>query len=264
VSDVHLDFATILSLLTVLTGVGWALDKWWLGPARRAHLLAGAEDKPNSVIDFARSFFPVILLVLLLRSFVAEPFRIPSGSMLPTLNIGDFILVNKFTYGLRDPVFHHKFLKLDLPQRGDVVVFRYPLDPTKDYIKRLIGLPGDQVRYRRKQLTINGIPQRLQPDGVYTAEGRAGPMEIYRYAETLEPVTHHIQVNPQRPDDDFDFVVPAGEYFMMGDNRDGSDDSRYWGTVPERNLVGRAFFIWMSWDGERLRPDVSRIGTIIR
>ena len=263
-TDIHFDFATILSLLTLLTGIGWALDKWWLGPARRAQLAAGADDKPNSILDFARSFFPVILLVLLLRSFLAEPFRIPSGSMLPTLLVGDFILVNKFAYGLRDPVFHYKLVPRGAPASGDVVVFRYPLDPGKDFIKRLIGLPGDHVAYRDKQLFVNGAAMPRAADGVYTAERLPPPAVIYRYGETLGSVTHHILVNPARPADDFEFVVPEGEYFMMGDNRDGSDDSRRWGTVPERNLVGRAFFIWMSWDSEKLRPDLSRIGTIIR
>ncbi|MEK6805551.1 MAG: signal peptidase I [Pseudomonadota bacterium] len=263
-NDVHLDFATILAILTVVTGIGWALDKWWLGPARRAQLPAGVEDRPNSAIDFARSFFPVIALVLLLRSFLAEPFRIPSGSMLPTLLVGDFILVNKFTYGFRDPVFHHKFVSMNKPQRGDVVVFRWPIDPTKDFIKRLIGLPGDHIAYRDKQLFLNGVAMPRVADGVYTAEGSLSAPQIYRYAESLGTVNHHVLANPARPADDFEFVVPEGEYFMMGDNRDGSDDSRRWGTVPERNLVGRAFFIWMSWDAEHFRPDLSRIGTVIR
>jgi signal peptidase I len=262
-SEVHFDFATILTLLTLVTGVVWALDKWWLGPKRRAALPADGVDKPGSVVDFCRSFFPVILLVLLLRSFLAEPFRIPSGSMIPTLLVGDFILVNKFAYGLRDPVLNFKFLQVGKPQRGDVVVFRYPLDPTKDFIKRVIGLPGDRIVYQDKRLTVNGEAMPQSADGIYTAGGPV-PGVVYRFEEEIGPVQHRILVNPARPAEDFEFQVPEGHYFMMGDNRDGSDDSRRWGTVPERNLVGKAFFIWMSWDGERYRPDLSRIGNRIQ
>jgi signal peptidase I len=258
-STLDIDFAVLLTLLTLFTGVVWALDKWWLGPARRRALPAGVEDRPNGLIDFCRSFFPVILLVLMLRSFVVEPFRIPSGSMIPTLQIGDFILVNKFAYGLRDPVFHSKLARLGAPQRGDVVVFRYPVDPSKDFIKRVIGLPGDHIVYRNKQLWVNDEAMPLDAAGVYTSSGSA-PGVVYRFEEALGTVAHHVIVNPSRPAEDFQFDVPQGEYFMMGDNRDGSDDSRRWGTVPERNLVGRAFFIWMSWDGQRFRPDWSRIG----
>ena len=261
-NDVDLDFAVILTLLTLVTGVVWALDKWWLGPRRRADLAPGADDQPGGFVDFCRSFFPVILLVLLLRSFLAEPFRIPSGSMIPTLLVGDFILVNKYAYGLRDPVFHRKLLKLGQPARGDVVVFRYPVDPGKDFIKRVIGLPGDHIAYRNKQLWVNGEPMSLDADGVYTAGGSA-PGVVYRFQEALGTVQHHVIVNPARPAEDFEFEVPEGQYFMMGDNRDGSDDSRRWGTVPEGHLVGKAFFIWMSWDGSRFRPDWSRIGNRI-
>lgn len=256
-SDVHLNFATILTILTGVTGIVWVLDKLWLGPRRRALLAPGAEDAPTGFVDFCRSFFPVIAAVLLLRSFVAEPFRIPSGSMIPTLNVGDFILVNKFTYGLRDPVFHAKLWPGKLPQRGDIVVFRWPVDTSKDFIKRIIGLPGDHIAYRQKTLYVNGEVAAQTPDGVYS-----GPYgDIYRFEEKLGPVAHKIIVNPERPSDDFEFTVPEGEYFAMGDNRDGSDDSRRWGTLPERNLVGRAFFIWMSWDSANLRVDFSRIGT---
>lgn len=256
-SDFHIDFAVILTALTLVTGIVWALDKWWLGPRRRLLLAPGTPDQPNSVIDFCRSFFPVIALVLFLRSFLAEPFRIPSGSMIPTLNVGDFILVNKFSFGLRDPVFHYKFFQMGEPRRGDIVVFRWPVDPSKDFIKRIIGLPGDHIIYREKTLYVNGEKAAQEPNGVYT-----GPYgEVYRYTENLSGVSHNIIVNPDRPFDDFEFTVPEGQYFAMGDNRDGSDDSRRWGTVPERNLVGRAFFIWMSWDSANTRVDFSRIGT---
>lgn len=264
-SDVHFDFATLLTLLTLITGTVWLLDKLWLAPRRRAAGLGGAgksveDDGASAFVDFCRSFFPVIALVLLLRSFVVEPFRIPSGSMIPTLSVGDFILVNKFAYGLRDPVFHAKFLDGAEPKRGDIAVFRWPVDSRKDFIKRIVGLPGDHLVYRDKVLYVNGQPAVREPDGVYT-----GPYgDIYRFEESLGDMRHHIIVNPQRPTDDFEFTVPAGEYFAMGDNRDGSDDSRRWGTLPEKNLVGRAFFIWMSWDSENMRVDFSRIGTRLK
>ncbi|MGH8429507.1 MAG: signal peptidase I [Solimonas sp.] len=257
-SDFHFDFAVLLTLMTLITGLGWALDTWLLAPRR------AADGRPNAVVDFCRSFFPVIAAVLLLRSFIAEPFRIPSGSMIPTLLVGDFILVNKFTYGLRDPVFHQKLLQNGEPARGDIVVFRWPIDPSKDFIKRIVGLPGDRIEYREKKLTVNGQPTTLAADGVFGVEGLPPPGVIYRFSEDLGGVRHHILVNPNRPSDDFQFTVPEGQYFAMGDNRDGSDDSRRWGTVPEKNLVGRAFFIWMSWDGARSRVDFSRIGTMIK
>ncbi|HUR40194.1 MAG TPA: signal peptidase I [Verrucomicrobiae bacterium] len=265
--NIDFDFAVILTLLTLVTGVVWALDKWWLAPRRRAALPPGAPDQPNGVIDFSRSFFPVILLVLLLRSFLAEPFRIPSGSMIPTLAIGDFILVNKFAYGLRDPVFHTKLLALGAPERGDVVVFRYPVDPSKDFIKRVIGLPGDRIAYRNKQLILNGEPVPLDPMPAntpgYTAEHSPAGM-VYHFQESLGAVRHELMVQAGRAAEDFEFEVPEGQYFMMGDNRDGSDDSRRWGTVPEGHLVGRAFLVWMSWDGNRMRPNWSRIGNTIK
>lgn len=263
-SDFHFDFAVLLTAATLFTGLFWLLDKIWLGPKRRSKLSVDQADRPSSFIDFCRSFFPVILIVLLLRSFIAEPFRIPSGSMIPTLLVGDFILVNKFAYGVRDPVLHHKFLNVGEPKRGDIAVFRWPVDPSKDFIKRLVGMPGDHIVYRDKQLYINGQPATLEPSGVYTAEGMPPPGVVYRMDENLLGVEHRVLVNPGRPADDFEFIVPPGEYFAMGDNRDGSDDSRRWGTVPAKNMVGKAFFIWMSWDGANTRVDFSRIGTSIR
>lgn len=260
-SDVHFDFAVLLTILTILTGIGWALDALWLARKRRGVISDAA--KAPWLIDFSRSFFPVILAVLVLRSFVAEPFRIPSGSMIPTLLVGDFILVNKFSYGLRDPVFHQEFLKGDRPERGDIVVFRWPRDPSVDFIKRIVGLPGDTVAYRDKVLYINGEALAQTPDGAYTAPKLPGGT-AYRMRESMPGHEHHIIVNPDEPPQDFEFTVPEGEYFAMGDNRDGSFDSRGWGTVSERLLVGKAFFIWMSWDGSIGRPNFSRIGTRIR
>lgn len=254
----HWDFMVILTLAAGVTGVVWLADRLWLAPRRAS---AGGDARANGVVEFCRSFFPVIVVVLVLRAFVAEPFRIPSGSMIPTLSVGDFILVNKFSYGLRDPVFHRRLVPVGgWPERGDVVVFRWPVDPSKDFIKRIVGLPGDRITYIDKQLFLNGDPVALTPAGVFS-----GPYgSVHRLEEALGEGGHQIIVNPERPADDFDFVVPEGEYFAMGDNRDGSDDSRRWGTVPAQNLVGKAFLIWMSWDSERYRVDVSRIGMKVR
>ena len=200
----------------------------------------------------------MIAAVFLLRSFLVEPFRIPSGSMIPTLRVGDFILVNRFAYGLRCPIGDCKLLALGEPKRGDVVVFRYPVDPRQDFIKRVVGLPGDTVRYVNKQLTING---ELAPQETL---GRFGDRLDIEFIETLSGVPHHMLTNADRPTQDFEFTVPEGQYFMMGDNRDGSSDSRFWGTVPAAYLKGRAFFVWMSWDSEAMRPVWSRIGHSIQ
>lgn len=262
-SDVHFDFAVLLTLLTLITGTGWLVDKLWLAP-RRGRLIGHSPDKPNWAIEICRSFFPVIAVVLLLRSFVAEPFRIPSGSMIPTLLVGDFILVNKFAYGLRDPVFHTRFLGNGSPERGDLVVFRWPPDPSTDFIKRIVGLPGDKIVYRNKTLYINGVEAPLSADGVYATSGAGRPGAAYRMLEKLGELEHHILVNPTQRPDDFEITIPQGQYFAMGDNRDGSYDSRGWGTVPADNMVGKAFFIWMSWDGTRSRPFFARIGTVVK
>jgi signal peptidase I len=202
--------------------------------------------------------------VLVLRSFVAEPFRIPSGSMMPTLLVGDFILVNKFSYGLRLPVLNTKVLELGEPQRGDVVVFRYPEDPSIDYIKRVVGLPGDHIVYQDKQLTINGEPVGQLPQGTYigTGAGAASTGASLRY-EQLGDVKHDILVRPGVRGIEGEITVPPGHYFMMGDNRDNSKDSRYFGPVPEENLIGKAFMIWMNWDSTAEGVAWDRIGNRI-
>jgi signal peptidase I len=254
----HWDFMVLLSIATLVTGAVWIWETYWRRPRR---LAAGGAEKATGVVEFCRSFFPVIAAVLILRAFIAEPFRIPSGSMIPTLSVGDFILVNKFAYGLRDPVIHRRWVPVGgWPQRGDVVVFRWPVDPSKDFIKRIVGLPGDRLQYIDKQLYVNGEPALLQPTGVFSTPIGA----VRRFEESLGPVPHQIITHPERPADDFDFTVPEGQYFAMGDNRDGSDDSRRWGTVPQSHLVGKAFLIWMSWDGENTRVDFSRIGMRVR
>ncbi len=265
-NEIYFNFSAALVLMTFVTGVIYLLDVVWWGRRRAALTLPGfSVPKPNSVVEFCRSFFPVILVVLMLRSFVVEPFRIPSGSMLPTLSVGDFILVNKFSYGLRLPVLNTKFLELGEPRRGDVVVFRYPPDPSKDYIKRIVGLPGDEIRYEDKTLFINGERVPTENITLYTGYG-AGALGVptLEMVESLGDVEHQILVVPRRLEPDLRKRIPAGHYFVMGDNRDNSADSREWGFVPEQNLVGRAFLIWMSWDTTRLRPDLGRIGTSIR
>ena len=262
----NFDFPTFLVIATAVTGGIWLLDAWLWAPKRRGPAVAsGPQDaapapKEPVIVEYAKSFFPVILAVLLLRSFVVEPFRIPSGSMMPTLLVGDFILVNKFSYGLRWPVLNSKFLALGEPQPGDVVVFRYPLDESVDYIKRVIGVPGDLVDYQDKHLMINGQRIETMPLGIYQGEGAGKRLTGASLAlENLEGVKHEILFNPRVPDlapgcrvlAQGPIRIPEGHYFVMGDNRDNSNDGRCWGLVPEANLVGRAFAIWMSWDRQR-------------
>lgn len=254
-----MDFSLILFLLVCTTGVIWALDRWLLanGRARTARSLkqAGAAEqaqqaiKEPAYVEYAKAFFPVILIVFLLRSFVVEPFRIPSGSMLPSLYIGDFILVNKFSYGIRLPVVNKKVIDLGMPRRGDVMVFRFPGDESINYIKRVVGLPGDRVVYEGKKLYVNGKLMPQTGGEPYSLRQGAEPAyELARYRENLEGVEHDILLSA-RPDSAVPaFTVPQGQYFVMGDNRDHSNDSRYWGYVPEENLVGKAFLIWFSWD----------------
>lgn len=255
-------FNLVLTILTFVTGLVWLLDKLWLARSRRALATPENEVRPGAIVDFCISLFPVILAVFVLRSFVVEPFRIPSGSMNPTLYNGDFILVNKFGYGLRCPVGNCKLLSTGEPKRGDVVVFRYPAqsatDPNlgNDFIKRVVGIPGDHIQYIDKVLTVNGQKIEVQPAGVFPVDGIS-----QRFTEDLLGVHHNILMNPGQPSVEVDKIVPPGHYFMMGDNRDGSNDSRYWGFVPEENLKGRAILIWMSWDNG---PVLSRFGSLIR
>ncbi len=203
-------------------------------------------------------FFLVIVVVLVLRSFVAEPFRIPSGSMLPTLIVGDFILVNKFAYGLRLPVIEKKIVEIGVPERGDVVVFRYPPEPSVDYIKRVVGLPGDKIEYRNKRLFINNEPVQLT-----VLNGSGSDSSPLVYQEQLGEVLHQIQLITVRPTIDGRVIVPPGHYFVMGDNRDNSADSRVWGFVPDENLLGKAFLVWMSLDFGNMEFYPERIGVRI-
>lgn len=252
--DFDLEFWLVAA--TAVTGIIWLLYV----------VLAGKRsgDTEPVLVEYARSFFPVLLIVLLLRSFVAEPFRIPSGSMLPTLEIGDFILVNKFAYGLRLPVLHTKILNLGEPQRGDVMVFRYPENPKVDYIKRVIGIPGDVLEWSNKSLRVNGVELQHTDAGGYMAlDQHNDKRDTARQVEDLLGVAHDILIIPNTPGRTGSIVVPAGHYFMMGDNRDMSNDSRFWGLVPEANIVGKATYVWMhlNMGGDGFK--FSRIGKAI-
>ncbi len=237
-----MSFPAIMVTLVVVTGIIWLIDALLWAPQRVK------EQKEPVVVEYARSFFPIILLVLVIRSFIAEPFRIPSASMLPTLHIGDFILVNKFAYGIRLPVLNTKIVDLAEPERGEVLVFRFPKNPKVDYIKRVVGLPGDKVGYFDKTVFINGkaIEQEVKSKDV-SLLGLVPARAELRF-EQLGENGHDLLVDPDRRLVEGEMVVPDGHYFVMGDNRDNSNDSRFWGTVPEENLVGKAFIIWMSWD----------------
>jgi signal peptidase I len=286
------NFSLLLFILTLVTFGYWLAERLHFLPARaaaadvleaqdarrRAELKRQGIDRVDGDVSAAREqvlaqpwwldwtagLFPVILMVFLLRSFLFEPFKIPSGSMIPTLAIGDLILVNKFHYGVRLPVINTKLIANKDPQRGDVMVFRYPVDPSVDYIKRVVGLPGDEVSYLNKQLALNGqpVPTQALPE-FYDEDSLRYSQQV---SEQLGPVAHRILIDKDRPG----FVmpmpqfqqfrdncrysaegvvckVPPGHYFMMGDNRDNSQDSRFWGFVPERHIVGKAFFVWMNF-----------------
>jgi signal peptidase I len=266
-----MNFPLIMLILLIITGGIALLDRFVLQRYR------APEDQGPWWVEYPRSFFPVILVVFCLRSFLVEPFKIPSGSMIPTLLVGDFILVNKYTYGIRLPVANIKLIDINQPRRGEVMVFRYPVNPSMDYIKRIVGVPGDTITYRDKQLVVNGVPVRMEPNGEYTYV-ESGLNYVYNrsFTETLGSHRYNILINPQEPDiqlaavhmfpqhencsyDDRGFTckVPPGNFFAMGDNRDSSSDSRYWGFVPERNIVGKAFMIWWNFS------DLSRIGLSI-
>ena len=294
------NFALLLFLAVVVTGVYWVAERLWFLPQRQqaAQAMQAQADQRKATLkaqgitqtdnidlgaardrilaqpwwlDWTAGLFPVILVVFLLRSFLFEPFKIPSGSMIPTLLVGDLILVNKFTYGVRLPVINSKVTEGAAPQRGDVMVFRYPPRPSLDYIKRVVGVPGDEVAYLNKRLTVNGQPVATQalPDFFDKDTMRYSK----QFEETLGPKRHRVLNDEDRPafipgTEDFPFKdqcrytvegvtckVPAGHYFMMGDNRDNSLDSRFWGFVPDRNIVGKAFFVWMNFG------DIKRIGS---
>ena len=295
-----MNFSLVLLLLTFGTGILWVLERFRWAPARRQKAKEEADrfaeanreainhgvisvigesqamyeriSKQPKWLEYTAGLFPVILFVFVLRSFIVEPFRIPSGSMLPTIHAGDFILVNKFEHGLRFPVLNWEITKGKELERGEIVVFKYPVDRNVDFIKRVIGLPGDEIRYINKVLYVNGVRQAEVADGTFFDEDTYKTLNQYK--ETLAGVEHHIlkdplmasQAHPVRYFPHLDQCaysmgdmvckVPAGHYFMMGDNRDNSADSRFWGFVPREDIVGRAFFIWLNLS------DFSRIGSI--
>ena len=255
------DFSFFLFVASLVTGTIWG------GYLLLLKSRGETFDETNEpvVVEYARSFFPILLIVFFLRSFLAEPFRIPSASMMPTLLIGDFLLVNKFTYGVRLPIINEKIIPINEPKRGDIVVFRFPKDPTVDYIKRVVGLPGDKVAYYNKKLTINDVPADQLSLGKYEGVGQGKDMTGTEHLEeNLSGVEHSILIRHEAPTIEGTYVIPPGNYFVMGDNRDNSNDSRYWGTVPEENLVGKAFFIWMNWDWEHKGVGFDRIGTVLK
>lgn len=253
----NIDLALILTVLTLFSGLVVALHRFWL----RKKWESGGEQPPRALltlVEYSRSFFPVLLLVLVIRSFVFEPFRIPSGSMMPTLLQGDYIFVKKYAYGLRLPVAETKVLETGEPQRGDVVVFRLPSEPNVNYIKRVVGLPGDTVEYVNHRLIVNGEPVPLErAPGV--ADLGATPMFIEQLGEREHAI---LIANPGNTAREGVYRVPEGHFFMMGDNRDNSRDSRFLGAIPESHLVGEAVRVWMHMDGLEW-PDWGRIGTKI-
>lgn len=300
--DILGNFSLILFVLTIGTGIIWTLDVFYLAKARRAkadavlaeldarNAQAGDGIMPDNNgrailkasllrqpvwIEYSGSFFPVIALVFFLRSFLYEPFKIPSSSMVPTLHIGDLILVNKYTYGIRLPIINKKIIEIGDPQRGDVMVFKYPENMALDYIKRVVGVPGDTVVYKNKRLIVNGVHVTYKPLPDYLDEETLSYSK--HWMENLTGVSHQILNNARAPSyvvnphdfpnrhlctydvEGFTCKVPAGQYFMMGDNRDNSLDSRYWGFVPDKNIVGKAFFIWMNLSN--FPNNLNRIGT---
>lgn len=242
-----MNFELILVIITAVTGVVAVMDMLIWSKERSQ---ASTTVKVPVVIEYSKSLFPVFLIVLVLRSFILEPFRIPSGSMYPTLEIGDFIVVNKFAYGVRLPVLQTKVLPLGEPERGDVIVFRYPENPNIDYIKRVIGLPGDEISYVNKQIFINNQPIQQESLGRYIGVNSGSVMTGVRLKkEELFEKQYEILIDDERHGQAMmPVVVPEGHYFVLGDNRDHSADSRFWGFVPDENLKGRAFGIWMNWD----------------
>ena len=280
-NEFTVDFPLILLCLVAGSGLLWLLDSLFLAAGRKR--IAGAlqeqyprwnvEESPDArnyqsrvaeearepvLVEYARSFFPVLLIVFVLRSFLVEPFQIPSSSMVPTLEVGDYILVNKYTYGIRLPVVRTKVLALNNPQRGDVVVFFPPHMNDTYFIKRVIGLPGDTVEYRNKQVFVNGERVEREP----AAEEFLQNSRSVVGREALGEAEYLMQIDTRRPPGDFSVAVRPGHYFMMGDNRDNSSDSRVWGQVPEKDIVGKAFAIWMHWDTLLSVPSFSRVGTI--
>ena len=261
----NIDFALVLVVLTSLAGFIWLADSLLFRQRRMDRSVQNSIEKPREpvMVEYARSLFPVLLIVLVFRSFLFEPFKIPSGSMIPTLLVGDFIVVNKFSYGIRLPVLNRKIIDIGEPKRGDVVVFRYPKDPAVNFIKRAVGLPGDTITYRDKQLFVNGEKVKGTSAGRFKSNEikcTTPDTDAVLFDEQLGDVNHNILLHGRSRSRNGQWVVPPGHYFMMGDNRDRSNDSREWGFVPEENLLGRAIGIWLNFDFEKGCADLSRVG----
>jgi len=275
-----INFPLVLVLAVALTGVIWLLDLILWAPKRKlavqavednakkqgklnadtkAELIESAQQEP-ALVEYSKSFFPVLAIVLVLRSFIVEPFQIPSPSMVPTLEIGDFILVNKFTYGIRLPVLRTKVIDVNQPERGDVMVFFPPHKPNTYYIKRVVGLPGDHIRYTNNELFING--EKMEQELVASLPPVQPRYQLVK--ETIDDVEHDMRkhIVPGRLSRHGEWTVPEGHYFMMGDNRDNSSDSRAWGPVPEEAIVGKAFAVWMHWESILSMPSFGRAGSI--
>jgi len=261
----NIDFALVLVVLTSLAGFIWLVDSLLFRQKRMDRSVQKSIEQPREpvMVEYARSLFPVLLIVLVFRSFLFEPFKIPSGSMIPTLLVGDFIVVNKFAYGIRLPVWNKKIFDISEPERGEVVVFRFPKDPKVNFIKRAVGLPGDTITYRDKELFVNGekvedaLTGRFETTDIKCTTP-ADDAELFD--EQLGDVNHKILMHQGSRSRNGQWVVPEGHYFMMGDNRDRSNDSREWGFVPEENLLGRAVGIWLNFDFEKGCADLSRVG----
>ena len=250
-----MNLALFLLILSVFTGVTYLLDVLFWSKKR------STRQKPRRIIEYSRSLFPIFFGVLLVRSFMFEPFRIPSGSLEPTLLVGDFLVVNKFAYGLRLPVWDKKIVNISSPKRGDIVVFRWPPNPKYDFIKRVIGIPGEVVSYRHKILTING--KKAPQDFIQYTIDESSAHPVSEYKENLDSVIHKIYRRSDVPGTDFEIIVPPNQYFVMGDNRDDSADSRYWGFVHDDYLRGKAIFTWLSWNKKEWNIRWSRLGRII-
>ncbi|HTM63382.1 MAG TPA: signal peptidase I [Gammaproteobacteria bacterium] len=261
----NFNFELILFYATLVTGLICLFDIIFLAKRRKLRRQVAGETRLPLLVDYSRSFFPVLLIVFLLRSFLFEPFRIPSGSLEPTLLMGDFILVNKYDYGVRLPVIHNIVKPGAEPRRGDIIVFRWPPNPSYDFIKRVIGVPGDKISYINKELYVNGnkIPQNFLRQTAVTDDG-GEPFQAQEKLEDLFGIKHRIYLDPAKKSRDYkDIVVPQGMYFVMGDNRDDSADSRYWGFVSNKDIVGKAVLIWMSWDKANTNVRWNRLGTPI-
>ena len=256
------DFPLLLTILLIVSAVVGGLDKWYFEPRRKQ--IYGESAKMPKLAEYARSFFSVFLIVYIVRAFIMQPFYTPTGSLEPTLMPGDFSLVTQFNYGLRIPVWNWKIVPIGEPKRGDIMVFQWPVNPHVDLVKRVIGLPGDHISYINKVLYINGKAMTQTYVGVSSdqdnADGPSWPVNVYQ--ENLDGAVHKIFINPKIAAQNFkDLVVPPGEYFMMGDNRDNSDDSRDWGFAADSYILGKAEFIFFSWDPMQHRVNWSRIGT---